>query len=183
MHAQARAHVRVPAAYCAAVTSAGGLSDSRHRAVIVSARPISSSFSSPSSSFHRRHHSRRRAAVTVTAAASQSGDTIPTVDYKGDEFDLPDAPVKTLIPSGAWRVIDGGVCAPKGFRAAAFKASLRATGTRADCALVVADEPAVSAGVFTQNRVAAAPVMYCKDVMKENPTARAVLVNLSLIHI
>ena len=57
------------------------------------------------------------------------------------------------------------------------KAGLRATGTRADCALIVADEPAVSAGVFTQNRVAAAPVMYCRDVMKKNEKARAVLVN------
>jgi N-acetylglutamate synthase/N-acetylornithine aminotransferase len=35
----------------------------------------------------------------------------------------------------------------------------------------------VSAGVFTQNRVAAAPVLYCRDVINGNETARAVLVN------
>jgi len=69
------------------------------------------------------------------------------------------------------------VCAPIGFKAAALKAGLRATGTRADCALVVADEPALSAGVFTKNMVAAAPVLYCKETMANNARARAVLVN------
>lgn len=69
------------------------------------------------------------------------------------------------------------MCAPIGFKAAALKAGLRATGTRADCALIVADEPALSAGVFTKNMVAAAPVLYCKETMANNARARAVLVN------
>ena len=69
------------------------------------------------------------------------------------------------------------MCAPIGFKAAALKAGLRATGTRADCALIVADEPALSAGVFTKNMVAAAPVLYCKETMANSARARAVLVN------
>jgi len=95
-----------------------------------------------------------------------------------DEFQLPDAPISELLPKDAsWTPIDGGVCAPIGFKAAALKAGLRATGTRADCALIVADEPALSAGVFTKNMVAAAPVLYCKETMANNARARAVLVN------
>ena len=70
-----------------------------------------------------------------------------------------------------------GVAAPKGFKVAAAKAGLRRSGTRADCALVVADAPAVWAGAFTLNQVAAAPVQYCRARLAEGTTARAVLVN------
>lgn len=41
---------------------------------------------------------------------------------------------------------------------------LRAKGVKADLALVVADEPAVTAGAFTTNMMCAAPVTYCKEV-------------------
>ena len=74
-------------------------------------------------------------------------------------------------------MIPGGVVAPGGFKAAAHKAGLRASGRRADCALVVADEPAVFAGVFTTNVFAAAPVLYCREIVEASDTARAVLVN------
>ena len=70
-----------------------------------------------------------------------------------------------------------GVTAPKGFKVAAAKAGLRRSGTRADCALVVADAPAVWAGAFTLNQVAAAPVQYCRALLAEGTTARAVLIN------
>lgn len=43
-------------------------------------------------------------------------------------------------------------------------ASLRSTGTRPDLGLIVADEPAVVGGTFTQNVMCAAPVTYCKQV-------------------
>ena len=118
-----------------------------------------------------------RAAATRRRVAPATSAAADPVDFKGEEFQLPDAPVKELLPEGPWKIIDGGVCAPKGFKAAAFKAGLRATGKRADCALVVADKAAVSAGVFTENRVAAAPVLYCREVIGGSETARAVLVN------
>jgi N-acetylglutamate synthase/N-acetylornithine aminotransferase len=41
----------------------------------------------------------------------------------------------------------------EGFKAAAFNAGLRATGKRADCALIVADKPAVSVGLYKLNPV------------------------------
>lgn len=53
---------------------------------------------------------------------------------------------------------------PKGFRFAGIHSGLRASEPdRLDLALVVSDVPAAAAGVFTQNRVAAAPVHVCKE--------------------
>jgi glutamate N-acetyltransferase/amino-acid N-acetyltransferase len=121
----------------------------------------------------------RRRTGAVVPAASAEKDGSQKVDYKSDEFTvLPDAPVKDLVPSGPWKTIEGGVCAPKGFKAAAFKAKLRASGkNQADCCLIVADKPAVVGGVFTKNRVAAAPVQYCREVLGDTETVRAVLAN------
>src|SRR6516165_9857147 len=53
---------------------------------------------------------------------------------------------------------------PKGYRFAGIHCGLRASEPgRLDLALVVSDGPAAAAGVFTQNRVAAAPVQVCKE--------------------
>lgn len=53
---------------------------------------------------------------------------------------------------------------PKGFRFAGVHSGLRSSEPgRLDLALVVSDGPASAAGVFTLNRVAAAPVHVCKE--------------------
>ena len=51
---------------------------------------------------------------------------------------------------------------------------LRASGPKADLALVVADGDAAAAGVFTTNIVCAAPVTFCRNVLAERETVRAV---------
>ena len=51
---------------------------------------------------------------------------------------------------------------PKGFKFAATKAGLKASG-RPDFAVIVADTPASAAAVFTANRVQAAPLMVDKE--------------------
>ena len=56
-------------------------------------------------------------------------------------------------------------------------AGLRASGPKADLAIVIADAPAAAAGVFTKNVMAAAPVAFCKAALAASGTARAVLVN------
>ena len=61
--------------------------------------------------------------------------------------------------------IEGGVCAAKGFRAAGVPAAIKYKG-RNDVALVVADAPCAAAAVFTTNAVAAAPVLYDREVVK-----------------
>lgn len=61
--------------------------------------------------------------------------------------------------------IKGGVCSAKGFRAAGVAAGIKYKD-RADVALLVADAPCAAAAVFTTNKVAAAPVMYDRKVIK-----------------
>ena len=63
------------------------------------------------------------------------------------------------------KIIKGGVCAAKGFRAAGVPAEIKYKG-RNDVALVVADAPCAAAAVFTTNAVAAAPVLYDRAAVK-----------------
>ncbi|XP_047972184.1 arginine biosynthesis bifunctional protein ArgJ, chloroplastic [Salvia hispanica] len=88
---------------------------------------------------------------------------------------IPAAPI--LLPEGPWHQIPGGVTAAKGFKAAGIYGGLRAVGEKPDLALVTCDVDAVSAGTFTTNVVAAAPVLYCKDALEKSETGRAVLIN------
>ena len=48
---------------------------------------------------------------------------------------------------------------PRGYRFAGVHCGVRAERGRPDLALIVSDRPAAAAGVFTQNRVVAAPVV------------------------
>ncbi len=58
---------------------------------------------------------------------------------------------------------------PNGFRFAGIHSGLRASEPgRLDLALIVSDLPAVAAGVFTQNRVCAAPVHVCRERLPAN---------------
>jgi glutamate N-acetyltransferase / amino-acid N-acetyltransferase len=67
------------------------------------------------------------------------------------------------------------VTAPKGFRAAGVAAGIKSNGL--DLALVVNDGPdAVAAGVFTSNRVKAAPVLWSQEVLRSG-ILRAVVLN------
>lgn len=68
-----------------------------------------------------------------------------------------------------------GVTAAKGFRAAGVTAGIKASGTP-DLALVVNDGPAfAAAGVFTSNRVKAAPVLWSEQVLKGGQLAAVIL--------
>ncbi len=67
------------------------------------------------------------------------------------------------------------VTSAKGFRAAGVTAGLKASG-KPDVALVVADAPCSVAGVFTRNRVQAAPVVVSRAVVASGQ-ARAVVLN------
>ena len=84
------------------------------------------------------------------------------------------APGEALEP-----LADGGVTAARGFSAAGVHAGFREDPRRLDLALVVADEPCATAGVFTQNVFCAAPVALCRERLDGagHGTARAVVVN------
>ena len=70
--------------------------------------------------------------------------------------------------------IPGGVCAPCGFLAAGVRGGLKRRGK--DLALIFSLAPAAAAGLFTSNKVAAAPVLLSRDRVGQS-SARAILVN------
>jgi len=64
---------------------------------------------------------------------------------------------------------------PVGYRFAGVVSGLRSEPDRRDLALIVSDRAASCAGVFTQNRVAAAPVQLCRERLPRSD-ARGVVV-------
>ena len=75
-----------------------------------------------------------------------------------------------------WQIVEGGVTAPKGFKAAGITAGLKPSGAP-DLALIMSDGEAIAAGVFTTSHVRAACVDYCRQRLEAKATARAILVN------
>jgi glutamate N-acetyltransferase/amino-acid N-acetyltransferase len=72
--------------------------------------------------------------------------------------------------------IEGGVTAPQGFLAAAAAAGIKPGTTRDDVAIIYSRVPAVAAGVFTTNKVQAAPVTVSREHLRDGQV-RAVVVN------
>ncbi|MCL2087966.1 MAG: bifunctional ornithine acetyltransferase/N-acetylglutamate synthase [Oscillospiraceae bacterium] len=73
-------------------------------------------------------------------------------------------------------IIPGGICAPVGFKAAGIQCGLRKNKSKKDLALIYADQPCVSAAVYTQNKVKAAPLLVTMQNLADSQ-ARAVIVN------
>ena len=72
--------------------------------------------------------------------------------------------------------IGGGVCAAKGFSAGGVHAGFRKNTAKLDLAMVVADDICTAAGVFTKNKVFAAPVGVTKAHLSAGH-ARAIIAN------
>jgi glutamate N-acetyltransferase/amino-acid N-acetyltransferase len=75
-----------------------------------------------------------------------------------------------------WRVIPGGLTAPRGFQAAGIAAGLKPSGAP-DLALIYSECDAIAAGVFTNSYVRAACVDYCRQRLEVRSNTRAILVN------
>ena len=71
--------------------------------------------------------------------------------------------------------ISGGITAVPGIRASGVHGGLKPDNQK-DVALIVADSPAVAAGVFTRNRVCAATVLLSREHL-EDQIAQAIVVN------
>ncbi len=69
----------------------------------------------------------------------------------------------------------GTVTAPEGFLACGIEARIKAK--RRDMALIFSEVPATIAGLFTTNNIQAAPVQFCKKILKQSKKARAIIVN------
>lgn len=74
------------------------------------------------------------------------------------------------------KLISGGVCAAKGFKASGIHCGIRKNRIKKDLALIVSDVPANAAGVYTQNLVKGAPLTVTKAHL-ENGMARAIICN------
>src|SRR5437667_5790907 len=80
--------------------------------------------------------------------------------------------------------VSGSIVAPRGFRASGVFCDIKRLGTgtgsekgaKRDLALIVSEEPATVAGMFTTNQVCAAPVKVCAARTKKG-RAQAVVVN------
>ena len=71
---------------------------------------------------------------------------------------------------------EGGVTAPKGFKAASIAAEIKYKN-RTDMAMVYSDVPCLAAGTFTSNVVKAACVLWDKEIVETKDFAQAVVVN------
>ncbi len=72
--------------------------------------------------------------------------------------------------------ISGGVNAAKGFMANGLNAGIK-NNVKKDMALVYSEKPCVAAGVFTTNKVKAAPVKWDYNVVHNSHYAQAVVIN------
>ncbi|MGI6712288.1 MAG: bifunctional glutamate N-acetyltransferase/amino-acid acetyltransferase ArgJ [Bacillota bacterium] len=76
-----------------------------------------------------------------------------------------------------FNTIPGGITAAPGFQAAGVHAGIKKSNkTKPDIAIIFSETPAVTAGVFTQNYVKAAPVLVSQQVVSQG-IARAVVIN------
>ena len=74
------------------------------------------------------------------------------------------------------KIITGGVCAAKGFKANGIHCGIRKNRTKRDLALVVSDKKATAAAVYTTNLVKGAPLTVTKNHISDG-YAQAVICN------
>ena len=81
-------------------------------------------------------------------------------------------------PSEHWTEIQGGVTTPLKYQAAAISAGIKPGSTKKDLAILFSESASLSAALFTQNRVAAAPVLVSRRLLAEaRGSVRALIVN------
>ena len=73
-------------------------------------------------------------------------------------------------------IINGGICAPKGFMASAVKANIKYKN-RNDMAMIFSKTPAIAAGVYTTNLIKAAPVLWDKKITDSDNFVNAIIIN------
>ena len=74
------------------------------------------------------------------------------------------------------KIISGGICAAKGFKANGIHCGIRKNRTKRDLALIVSEKKAAAAGVYTTNLVKGAPNIVTKDNISDG-YATAVICN------
>lgn len=76
-----------------------------------------------------------------------------------------------------FKEVDGGVCAPKGFKASGIHCGIRKNKTKKDLALILSEVECSAAGVYTSNIVQGAPVIVTREHISRNGRAQAIICN------
>ena len=74
------------------------------------------------------------------------------------------------------KIVQGGVCAAKGFKASGVHCGIRHNRTKRDISLIYSEVPASAAAVYTTNLVKGAPLLVTKEHI-ENGIAQAIICN------
>ncbi|MDR3341668.1 MAG: bifunctional glutamate N-acetyltransferase/amino-acid acetyltransferase ArgJ [Treponema sp.] len=72
--------------------------------------------------------------------------------------------------------IDGGVCAPQGFKAGGIRCGIKPASQKRDLALIYAERPCTAAAQFTTNRVKAASILVTQEHLAQG-NIRGVIAN------
>ena len=75
-----------------------------------------------------------------------------------------------------YQLIEGGVCAAKGFQASGVHCGIRKNHTKKDLALIFSEAPCRAAAIYTQNKVKGAPLTVTKNHIA-NGCAQGLLCN------
>lgn len=70
----------------------------------------------------------------------------------------------------------GGLLSVPGLEGAGLSCGIKDSGAP-DLALISASQPMTARGVFTRNRLAAAPVNFCRRALNERPVAQSIVIN------
>jgi glutamate N-acetyltransferase / amino-acid N-acetyltransferase len=71
--------------------------------------------------------------------------------------------------------IEGGITAPNGFKSSGVHAGIKYN--KKDFCMIFSEKPAVTAGVFTTNKVVAAPVVIDREQLAKNNPISAIVIN------
>ena len=74
------------------------------------------------------------------------------------------------------RYKEGGVCAPKGFKAAGIHCGIRKSKIKKDLAMIYSETPCAAAAVYTQNKVYGAPITVTREHLSDG-RAQAIICN------
>lgn len=75
-----------------------------------------------------------------------------------------------------YKLVDGGVCAAKGFVAGGINVGIKPGSTKRDLAIISCEKKCTAAAMYTQNKVKGAPITVTKKHL-EDGLAQAVIVN------
>lgn len=77
-----------------------------------------------------------------------------------------------------WTIVDGGVCAAKGFKANGLNCGLNSNKDKNDLGMVVSEVVCDTAAVYTTNKVKGAPILVTKaNLEKSGQKSKAIIVN------